>query len=334
MLHVNFDYESCVKASERVAWRLDDLMPQGTRLDFTRKFLPEALVPTEPLATLDGQLFLSADERLKLNQIAGNAYLNLFHFVEEYILVTMMKHAQAEVFGNSMNLRALTRFVDEELKHQALFARYREAFERDFGHPCGVLETAVQVAGIILSHSPAAVLLVTLHIELMTLQHYTECVKDNAEVDPLFQALLKHHWLEESQHARIDVLELQKLSRVLPQAAIDTAFDEYLSIVESFDGLLKEQAALDVASLSVATGRAFDTRQSEAILASQLASYRRTFLWYGMTNGTFVEYQRQLSPEKAQLVKERSAKFSGGGVDGVSLGPERPRPAEAWPTGN
>lgn len=310
MLNVSFDYESCVKASERVSWRLDELMPKGTRLDFRRCFLPQALARTEHLATLDGQSFLNADQRLKLNQIAANAYLNLFHFVEEYILATMMKHAQAEVFGDSMNLRALTRFVDEELKHQALFARYRDAFDRDFGHPCGVLETAVQVAGIIMSHSPAAVLLVTLHIELMTLQHYTECVKDNSEVDPLFQALLKHHWLEESQHARIDVLELQKLSRALPQSAIETAFDEYLTILESFDGLLHEQSALDVKSLSASTGRSFDEAESAVISASQLVSYRKTFLWYGMTNPTFVEYQRQLSPEKAELVKERAARYA------------------------
>jgi hypothetical protein len=169
-----------------------------------------------------GSAFLNEAERLALNHLSGNAYLNLFSFVEEYILATMLKHAHAEVFGDPNALRALTRFVDEELKHQALFDRYRRAFQRDFGHPCGVLETAQEVAAVIMSHSPMAVLLITLHIELMTQHHYTECVKD-ADVDPLFKGLLKNHWLEEAQHAKIDALELDKIATSATPAALELA---------------------------------------------------------------------------------------------------------------
>ena len=43
MLHLDYDYASCVKHSEKVAWTVDEVMPLDTRLDFTRPFLPEAL---------------------------------------------------------------------------------------------------------------------------------------------------------------------------------------------------------------------------------------------------------------------------------------------------
>ena len=89
-----------------------------------------------------------------------------------------------------------------------------------------MLGAAAEVAGVILSKSPIAVMLVTCHLELMTLQHYTECVREDDAVDPLFQRLLKCHRLEESQHARIDALELACRPSRLEQIAV--AIDEYL----------------------------------------------------------------------------------------------------------
>ena len=55
---------------------------------FHAVFLPESLAPTRAHA------FLNEDERRQLNQIAFNAYLNLFAFVEEYIIATIVQHAQ------------------------------------------------------------------------------------------------------------------------------------------------------------------------------------------------------------------------------------------------
>src|SRR5215510_15850068 len=105
-------------------------MPPGTRLDFSKRLLPEALSSWRTQRALDDR------ERLTLNQITGNSYLNLFSFVEEYIYAQVLRLAEAEMFGDHVALRALTRFADEELKHQQLFRRYRDAFERDFGSPC------------------------------------------------------------------------------------------------------------------------------------------------------------------------------------------------------
>jgi hypothetical protein len=308
LISTNFDYATCVKNSEKVAWRLDDVMPEGTKLDFSRPFLPEQLAPTTPLA------FLSADERRKLNQISGNSYLNVFQFVEEFILATMTQHAEGELFGDRAHIRALVRMVDEEVKHQELFKRYRVAFDRDFGHACPVLESAAEVAGVVLSKSPIAVMITTLHIELMTLAHYTESVKDDTGIDPFFVSLLKNHWLEESQHAKIDLLELLKLTTTASPEMLDKGFGDYLDIIGAFDGLLLEQAKMDASILPKVIGRDLSPAELDAVVKNQHAGYRKTFLVYGMTNASFKETTSAIAPawggpiaDKAKLLQEKAA---------------------------
>jgi hypothetical protein len=236
--------------------------------------------------------------------------LNLFAFVEEYILATMIQHATAALFGDREATRALLRFAEEESKHQLLFRRYREAFEAGFGTPCGVLESAVEVAQVIMNKSPIAVMIMTLHIELMTQQHYTECVRDDAGIDPLFKSLLKHHWMEESQHAIIDSYELDKLLDEAPPEAIDRGFDDYLDICTAFQGLLEAQADMDIDSLARATGRTFTDAEKAEIKASQLRGYVKTFVWYGMTNRDFVSTMARISQPQGARVAERAKELS------------------------
>src|ERR1043166_5687827 len=153
-MRLDFDYKSVVKTSEKVEWILDEIFPEGTKLQFARFFLPPSLVPAVELT------FLSDAEQLTRNHVTSNAYMNLFGFVEEYIIAMALQHAQAEIFGNRDAIRALSRFAD--------------------------------VAGVILSKSPLAVMLVTFHLELITQQHYVDSIKDNARIDPFFASLLKN----------------------------------------------------------------------------------------------------------------------------------------------
>jgi len=46
----------------------------------------------------------------------------------------------------------------------------------------------------------------------MSQGHYLGSVKDNQDLDPQFKSLLKHHWIEEAQHARLDGLLLKSLA--------------------------------------------------------------------------------------------------------------------------
>jgi hypothetical protein len=289
MISTNFDYESCVRASEKVSWKLDEVFPPDMKLDYGRRFLPDTLTGVESLG------FLSADERRKLNQITGNSYLYLFYFVEEYIIASVVQHANAEMFGDPGALRALLRFADEEVKHQQLFIRFRQVFEKSFGVHCDVIENPQAVAEIILSKAPMAVNLVTLHLELVTQQHYVEGFRDVSGLDPLFASLLKHHWLEEAQHAKIDALELKKLAEGATEAQIATAIDDYLGILGAFAGLLAQQGELDAKNLERATGRTFTGDERKAIADAQNHAYRRTLITMGIQNPNFQRYLLQYS---------------------------------------
>jgi hypothetical protein len=304
MLELGYDYATCIRNSEKVAWKLDEVMPPGTSLDFSKPFLPAALSGERNLSLLNDE------EKLKLNHISGNSYLNLFKFVEEYIIATAVDHAQAEMYGDHNAIRALLRFAEEELKHQALFARYLAAFAESFGTECGVLDNAAEVAGVILSKSPISVMMITLHLEIMTQAHYTESVRGDESIDPLFASLLKHHWLEEAQHARIDALELDKLADFATPEMITAGFNDYLDLCKAVDGLLEAQTNMDIESLSKASKREFSEDERKAIFTAQHAAYRNTFLISGMTNRQFVGMLEKLSAEGAKRVAEHAASLA------------------------
>jgi hypothetical protein len=221
-------------------------------------------------------------------------------------LPAAVQQAQAEMHGDHTAIRALLRFAEEEAKHQELFLRYRALFEKDFG-ACELLPGAKDVAGVILSKSPLAVMLVTLHLELVTQLHYTESVRDQTGIDPVLANALKHHWIEESQHARIDVLELQKLSKNATPAQIVQAFDEYLGLVAAFDGLLTEQGKLDAKSAPRALGRSFTDDQLQKIATAQHRAYRQAFLTTGMKNARFLELAKRLSEAGTAKVVQQAA---------------------------
>jgi hypothetical protein len=135
-------------------------------------------------------------------------------------------------------------------------------------------------------------------------------VKDDGDVDPFFAKLLRFHWLEESQHARIDALELDKLLDAAAPDAIAKSFDDYLGLIDAFDGVLKAQSEMDVRALSRATRQTFDPDQTAQITRAQHQGYRHTFLVYGMTNPTFLEYVAKINPAAAGRISHRAQELS------------------------
>src|SRR5207302_422998 len=121
---------------------------------------------------------------------------------EEFILPFALDHARSSVHGDLTRTRALATFADEEAKHMDMFHRFAKQFRAGFPVECGVIGPAKDIAGAVLGHGALGVALVTLHLEWMTQQHYLDAVKDAGEIDPLFKTMLRHHWMEESQHAK------------------------------------------------------------------------------------------------------------------------------------
>ena len=185
---------------------MEDIIGGEKRLDFSKPFMPESL------AQVNGLAFLSPVEKRTLNQIRGHEYLAMFGLVEEFILPYVVDHARLKLSGDDYRVRALLQFAGEEAKHIHLFKRFREDFENGFGSKCEFIGPAEDVRKFVLSHSPLGAGIAILHIEWITLRHYIEGVKDNQNLDSQFKSLLKHHWLEESQHTKIDTLIVEELA--------------------------------------------------------------------------------------------------------------------------
>jgi hypothetical protein len=190
-----------------------------------------------------------------------------------------------------------------------MFARFRDAFDRDFGVPARVLDNAAEVAGAIMKKSPIAVMLMTLQLELMTQLHYTESVRDDQAIDPLCQSILKHHWLEEAQHARIDALELKKLVDAATPAQIVQGFSDYLELIEALHEVLQAQAQMDAQTLALKFKRTLAAPEAAALCKHQEKIYDRTFLWSGMTHPMFIDIATRVDAAQAKRLAERASRF-------------------------
>jgi len=148
-----------------------------------------------------------------------------------------------------------------------------------------------------------------LHIEWMTLRHYIEGVKDNQDLDPQFRSLLKHHWLEESQHTKLDTLIVEALSEAASEKQIEQALQEYADIGGFLDNGIKQQTEFDVECFVQATGRNLSKSEHEAITAAVLKGMRWTYLGTGMTHPNFLATVEQISPEGKRQIEAMAPMF-------------------------
>lgn len=298
-----YSYKNALETSQRVSWRIEDIIGGDKRLNFTKPFLPE------PLARVQGLSFLSAEEQRVLNQIRGHEYLAMFGLVEEFILPFAVDHAREQLSGDDYRVRALLGFAGEEAKHIHLFKQFRREFEQGFGSKCDFIGPAEDVRKFVLSHSPLGVSIAILHIEWITLRHYVDAVRDNQDLDPQFKSLLKNHWLEESQHTKLDTLIVEELAASASEAEIDRAFQEYGEIGAFIDEGIRQQTEFDVDAFVQATGRKLSQSEWEAMAAAVQKGMRWTYLGTGMTHPNFLATVEKIKPEARAQIEAMAAAF-------------------------
>ena len=299
----NYSYQGTLETSERINWRIEDIIGGDKRLDFAKPFMPESL------ARVNGLQFLSAEEKRTLNQVRGHEYLAMFGLVEEFILPYVVDHARPLLSGDDYRIRALLQFAGEEAKHIHLFKRFREEFTAGFGSSCDFIGPAEDVKKFVLSHSPLGVAIAILHIEWITLRHYVEAVRDSQELDPQFKSLLKHHWLEESQHTKLDTLIVEELAANAVEKEIDQALQEYAEIGAFIDDGITHQTEFDVEAFLTATGRRLTKSERQEMTDAVLKGMRWTYLGTGMTHPNFLATVEQISPEGKKQIEAMAPMF-------------------------
>ena len=299
-----YTYQAALASSEAINWRIEDIIGGTKRLDFSKPFMPETFARVEQLS------FLNDEEKRILNQIRGNTYLCIFGLVEEFILPFVLDHARPQLQGDDYRVRALLKFACEEAKHIQLFKQFRREFEEGFGTDCAVIGPPEAIAQAILAHDPLGVAITTLHIEWMVQRHYVDSIKDDQELDPQFKSLLRHHWLEEVQHAKLDTLMVESLANGRTEEEIMKGVEEYIEIGGFIDGGLKQQVEFDLESFERATGRKLTDAEKDEFRPVQLQANRWTYLGTGMTHEKVLATLESLTPKARQRIESISPVFS------------------------
>jgi hypothetical protein len=285
----NFSYSNALSASAKINWQVVDLIGGDKKLDFTKPFLPDGLAGVSSITSLNDK------EKLLLNQIRGATYLHLFQLVEDFILPFALDHAREGAYGDKERVRALVNFAEEEAKHQQLFRAFWDEFKKDFPVTPEVIGPSEAIADTVLGHGKLGVALLVLHLEWLTQKHYLESIQTDESIDPLFADLLKHHWQEEAQHAKLDTLIAAELASHSSQEEIEKAIDEFLAIGGILDGGLQQQVKFDLDTLEKVIHRTLSPAEREEIERIQLKSYRWTFLVSGLEQTNFVSAISDLS---------------------------------------
>jgi hypothetical protein len=283
-----YEYADCLEKSYRVNWKIGDVIG-GRRFDQGRRWLPARL---SAAGRAPG---LTPEERVKLSHVEMGAYAHLFGYVEEYIAPMMGTRARDFAIDDRPAFDALTNFAAEEVKHMHLFREMRAAVDGAIGFPLALLPGASDVARVVLGKDIRAALLLTDAIEWMTQLHYLSGFKDDDALDPFTKHVFKCHWLEESQHARMDHLETLRAYAGPGQENTDAAIDDLIALVGAVDGLLQTQAGLDVDNFERYLGRPLRATRRGEVHAAVLAAKRYTFIESGVTHPTFQELFQQVA---------------------------------------
>ena len=279
----NYSYQGALEASERIGWRIEDIIGGDKRLDFTKPFMPESLAQVNGLRfsfrRREADFEPDPRPRVSLHVRPGRGI---------HPALRCRSCARPQLSGDDYRVRALLQFAGEEAKHIHLFKQFRRDFDRGFGTRCEFIGPAEDVKKFVLSHSPLGVGIAILHIEWITLRHYIDSVRDDQELDPQFKSLLKHHWLEESQHSKIDTLIVEELAVRATDAEIDLAFEEYGKIGAFLDDGIKQQTEFNVVAFEQASGRKLSQSEREQMFNAVLKGMRWTYLGTGMTHPNFL----------------------------------------------
>jgi hypothetical protein len=293
------DYGAIVAASEKVAWTVDEVFAD-------RGFDPERPIVPASWIGADALDFLDERDRLVLNHCRAFSYAHLLGNFEEFAPIHLAEMVAWDWHADRAHLRALLRFGDEEMKHQQLFLRTERVLEESCGHSFGRYfddekERVSELARAILGYPPLPRFLIVLALELGTQRHYAESVRDRASEreDALYVDVLKAHWLEEAQHVKSDLLEIDRLAGEMSRSELELAFDDLAALGGLVEAAFVGQAAAEVETLERVTGRVLSEPERAVLRRTLSDSLRAIIAGIGLGHPGFARVALELSPRGA-----------------------------------
>jgi hypothetical protein len=257
---------------------------------FCGKGLPEWITP------------LQAED---LNHMRGYSYAHLFMFCEEFILRQTLLSANKYVHKDSSAFSALLRFTEEETKHQRMFMLIKDRLRGGLGFHPKEVPNKEEVAAQICKNSSFAIYLLTLTLELLTQRHFIECFSNEEKaLDPGFVKIFRLHWVEEVQHTRIDILELNSLSSEMTDTEICQSIDEFAIMLIYLKTQISIQNNLDVQNFETMLGCVFTTEQRQELLLVLEVDFLWVFILSGLEHDSFRLVYKNLVPSEALQIEQ------------------------------
>ena len=284
-------YARCIMASKRISWDIDNDVIRNREFDYGDKFLPDGLSLVNELE------FLTPDSQRFLSQIQGRTYANIFGLVERFINAKVLEVSQKHSLGDQIALEALIRFSEEELKHQELFRRLELMAGKNMPEGYAMCAEPNEVAKIVLGKSTWAVLGLTCHIELFTLQHYKQSIKNSDGLSALYKDVFLFHWKEESQHAILDEIEWREENTRITDKERDESVDDLIELVGAVDGILQAQSAADTSYFIENAEETFNEDEKMKLAELVLKAYRWQYIVSGIQESKFVKILAELTTD-------------------------------------
>lgn len=190
-------------------------------VDRSRPYLPERLCP---LAHTSSYQRLSAQARLRYNQLFASCYHEHFIFLESMLAGPILP-ALFRRFANDPIAPRLQRFHDEERMHTAWFHRLHQACEPELYRENNYYFVSAPPFALrlfeLLARRPERfpfVLWLAMIIEERTIPASREILRDATALEPHFVALHRLHAADEAGHVSCDADLIRKLWPALSPA--------------------------------------------------------------------------------------------------------------------
>jgi hypothetical protein len=137
--------------------------------------------------------------------------------------------------------------------------------------------------------------------EFGTQRHYVESVQagNGGGSDPLYVDVLKAHWIEESQHVKLDVLETARLAAGMTPAEVSEAFDGVLGLGGLIGETFVGQVEQELATFKTVTGRDLQESEATALRDALNHSLQAIVAGVSLTHPRFKQVALELSKEGA-----------------------------------
>ncbi len=297
-------YIPSIKISEKSAWIMDEVMAEDCRLDLSKQFMPLSF---KQQSEETGNF--SKEEYHLLSQLMASNYCDFIAIVERYIVDLVMKQFPMRQEDEKNRMRALSRFLDEEVKHQLLFERFNKILGDSLNQRLVFPNNSDEFNRKVMEKTPLAIWLLTLHSEIMTHYHYTFMFKSGVDLEPKFVEILKFHWTEEATHVKVDLLEIDALVRESSEAQLHQSMEHYVELLKLLDSEFASANVAVIQNFKAISGIKFTPKQDMNLLQNLARSSRELTITSVLRHPTFTKAIKSLNIGYESKLPELSKMF-------------------------